>query len=80
MCVAVYGQQGKPGRGPQEILWALASLMAFIMLMSWLAGGDGPGKEVSWQEFRNSWLALGKVHSLEVVNSHTVLVRTAKKG
>jgi AFG3 family protein len=49
--------------------------VAAVYLLYTLAGGSQPrGDEISWQEFRNTYLATGMVDRLEVVNKEYVRV------
>ncbi|WVQ78486.1 hypothetical protein IAT38_000572 [Cryptococcus sp. DSM 104549] len=74
------GSGGGPG-GPNEkrkaVFQWVGTAVAFYALSQYL-GDEDPvpkSKEITWQEFRNTFLARGLVHSIRVVNRNRVYVR-----
>lgn len=68
------GGSSSPEDGPDPLaLFALSVGMGLVTY--WLAfSGAVPGTEISWQEFRNTFLATGMVDRLEVVNKDYVRI------
>ena len=69
------GPSGSPedSNQTQQMLSLLLASGALMWLLS-MRSSSTQGKELNWQQFRNEYLAPGKVQSLEVVNNDIVRV------
>lgn len=73
------GQGGPdvPEGGPAWLAAVTLGLVAALVGMGYLGRNSPRGKEITWQEFRNNYLAKGLVDRLEVVNKEHVQVYLA---
>ncbi len=68
------GGGGKGGNEYDHLKFIAAAGLGSLALLTLLYSGRIDGKEISWQEFRNEYLAVGLVDHLEVVNRDHVRV------
>lgn len=69
------GKDGKPDPFSQDNLVAIAAALGFVYALYRLQSSSfSEGQEISWQEFRNTYLSTGMVDRLEVVNREFVRV------
>ena len=55
-----------------QVAWVIASATAYL---AWSSSTSAQSKEITWQEFRTTFLDKGLVDSLTVVNTHQVRVK-----